>query len=50
MPRGAITATTSPNSYEDTDDNTTVIRVYNNSLDIFTNADFRVRWIIVRQQ
>ena len=41
---------TSPNSCEDTDDNTTVIQVYNNSLDIFTNADFRVRWIIVRQQ
>jgi len=37
-------------SYEDTDNNNTIIRVYNNFPNLFTNAVFRVRWIIVGQQ
>ena len=37
-------------SYEDTDDNNTVIRAHNNFSNIFTNAVFRMRWIVVGQQ
>ena len=37
-------------AYEDTDNNNTIIRVYNNFPNTFTHAVFRVRWIIVGQQ
>ena len=37
-------------SYQDTDDNTTVIRVYNNYTDVFFTSEFTMRWIVVGQQ
>ena len=37
-------------SYEDIDNNTTIIKVFNSFSNTFTLANFRVRWIIVGQQ
>jgi hypothetical protein len=37
-------------SYENISNNTTLIYAYNNSINVYTLSDFRIRWIIVGQQ